>query len=135
MNSDRKRDRKARYKAFKLLAKMSISLGDVHSKLGPSYWRLCVGVWERVFHAGYLSVMVDGMRSISASDEKHNYFIKISLDRLQNKEYWRVDAFPHPGWETPYWRAASLDVAAAALTPPNRDQYFLCDNVTVCFSN
>jgi hypothetical protein len=100
--------------------------------------------------------MVDGMRSISTSDEEHNYFIKICLDRLQlncgqyprfaaqaasklapllGQEYWRIDTFPHPGWETPYWRAASLDVAAAALTPPNRDQYFLCDNITVCIGD
>ncbi|TEB21965.1 hypothetical protein FA13DRAFT_1526410 [Coprinellus micaceus] len=47
--SDRKRDSKARYNAFKFLAKISISLGNVPSMHGPGYWKLCAAAWRHVF--------------------------------------------------------------------------------------
>ncbi|KAJ3511104.1 hypothetical protein NMY22_g15755 [Coprinellus aureogranulatus] len=149
--SEREKDRRERELCFLVLVSLTFFLKSSTTAFEGRNRRLAGRAWASILRVGFMAILVEGMRSIPVTDEQHEsiqYLLKIlhnacethltlgvvvssEVEPLLGKDYWNTTSFSATGWDTPWWRVISTNIAAASLTPFSKDNRSLCDNL-VC---
>jgi hypothetical protein len=148
--TDSKVIKESRRQAFALLDVAETLVDKQGEQHGDRHWKLAGQAWLQMLQSGSISIFVEAMHSIPASDKFGTVVdnsmalkqaqcdgypflanaVATEIARLLGKSFWDTGMFAHTGW-TGLWRWAALDFLAASLTPAESRAFYLCDNIYV----